>query len=159
MTFRQNAVLRPFKSPCCIRGHLFCAIDPHGVILFALSPKSEALRPKSLEDEWKAGRTNRSDEEFPPSKYYPLTREWSERLGKALWALAHRGFRKDEHGDYVPIRPFPWQLKSECEFYEIQEELEAKYAVRLVSKARDAKGRGKDATLGSRALGLGFRCP
>ena len=30
-----------------------------------------------------------------------------------------------------------------AKFYEIQDELEAKYAVRLVSKARDAKGRGK----------------
>ena len=57
--------------------------------------------------------------------------------------LAHRGFRKDESGDLLPERPFPWQLKSEGEPYEIQGDLEEKYAVRLVQKARDAKGRGK----------------
>ncbi|OLP90151.1 hypothetical protein AK812_SmicGene28324 [Symbiodinium microadriaticum] len=46
-------------------------------------------------------------------------------------------------GDNVPIRPFPWQFKSAKEYYEVQDELEGKYAIRLVSKARDSKGRGK----------------
>ena len=40
-----------------------------------------------------------ADEEYPPSKYYPLSPEWQDRVSKTLWNLAHRGFRQNEEGD------------------------------------------------------------
>ena len=59
-----------------------------------------------------------------------------------LWDLTHRGFAKNQRDELFPEYPFPWGLESEEEFYEVQEKLE-KFAVRLVSKMQDAKGRGK----------------
>ena len=59
----------------------------------------------------------------------------SARNGQTSW----EGRQRDE---LFPEYPFPWGLESHEEFYEVQEKLE-KFAVRLVSKMQDAKGRGK----------------
>ena len=79
------------------------------------------------EDDWKADRAIRSNETYPPHKYKPFSKEWTSKLGKTLWDLAHRGFAKKKD-EMVPEYPFPWGLESESEFYEIQEKLE-KFAV------------------------------
>ncbi|OLP94271.1 hypothetical protein AK812_SmicGene23716 [Symbiodinium microadriaticum] len=64
---------------------------PHAKVQPAEETKGEEWREK-YEDEWRAGRTVRSDEEYLPCTYYPFSPEWQEKVRKTLLDLAHRGF-------------------------------------------------------------------
>ncbi|OLQ12646.1 hypothetical protein AK812_SmicGene3407 [Symbiodinium microadriaticum] len=56
--------------------------------------KGKEWREKVHEDERKAGRTVRSDEEYLPCTYYLFSPEWQEKVRKTLWDLAHRRFTR-----------------------------------------------------------------
>ena len=43
----------------------------------------------------------------------------------------------------MPIRPFPWQLKSAEEYNELNDKLESEFGIRVIWHARDCKGRSK----------------
>ena len=95
------------------------------------------------EEEWKAGRTKQSDEEYLSCKYHPLSPEWQEKVQKTLWNLAHRGFRVNQDGDQSPCQPYPWQLRSHREWTELNEDLQNRFGIRLIWRAQDCKGRSR----------------
>ena len=70
-------------------------------------PKEESTSLPKEESASLLKRPNEKNGESAPTRMNG--REWSKGLGKAPWDLAHRGFGKDEHGDLVPQRAFPWQ--------------------------------------------------
>ncbi|OLP92171.1 hypothetical protein AK812_SmicGene26070 [Symbiodinium microadriaticum] len=89
------------------------------------------------EEEWKAGRTKQSDEEYLSCKYHPLSPEWQEKVQKTLWNLAHRGFRVNQDGDQSPCQPYPWQLRSHREWTELNEDLQNRFGIRLIWRAQE----------------------
>ena len=107
--------------------------------------KGKEWREKVYEDEWKAGRTVRSDEEYLPCTFYPFSPEWQEKVQKTLWSLSHRGFRLNNEGEQAPVHPYPWQLQSYKEFREINDDLQNRFGIRLIWRAQECKG-------GSRAM-------
>ena len=52
-------------------------------------------------------------------------------------------FRLNSEGDQTPVRPFPWQLRSSKEYYELNDDLQNRFGIRLIWRARDCKGRSK----------------
>ena len=60
------------------------------------------------------------EQEYPPYKYEPFSKEWNNKLGRTLWDLAHRGFAMNSKDENVPKYPVPWGLKSEEELYSIR---------------------------------------
>ena len=47
-------------------------------------------RERYYEEEWRTDRKIRSDEKYPPYKYEPFSKAWTNKLGRTLWDLARR---------------------------------------------------------------------
>ena len=90
-----------------------------------------------------ARRDPDSDEEYLPCNYYPFSPEWPEKVQKTLWNLAHRGFRLNSEGDQTPVKPYPWQLRSHKEWCELNDDLQNRFGICLIWRARDCKCRSR----------------
>ena len=92
-------------------------------------------------DEWKNDRTLRSNE-VSSVQVPALQQGMDKHAGKDAVGSGPQRICREPAKRAVPGVSLPWGLESEQEFYDVQEKLE-KFAVRLVSKLQDAKGRGK----------------
>lgn len=99
-------------------------------------------RERYYEDEWPTSTKIRSTEKYPKSKFEPFRPEWEKGLQDLLLELAFRGFGTNKDGERVPTRPFPWSFSSKQDFRRVENLLQA-YAVRLIEKCQEAKGRGR----------------